>query len=166
MEIHTETPKEGRPLTKVFSKPAIDRMYASLMKMGREYNIDFNVNEYLSNSHLALATGEFSKEAGKFSEFHESAFREYFNKGKDIGDINIILDICKELSMDTDELIKKLEVGYYDKSLADVLHWSHSNSINSIPTFIIDDEYEIVGSQPIAAFRSLLNKIEKDSETK
>ena len=160
-EIHPETPKEGEPVSKKFPGSSMEKMFANLRNIGKQYGIDFRGNELLSNSHFALAAGEFAKEKGKFEEFHEKIFHAYFGQGKDIGDIEVLSNIAESLELNKEELLKKLEDGTYEDALNDTQKTAHKYGIGSTPTFIIDDKYAVVGAQPIEAFKDALLNIEK-----
>lgn len=136
-------------------------MYANLKNAGRLYNIEFKGNELLSNSHLALAAGEYAKAKGKFEEFHEKIFHAYFTEGKDIGNINVLSSIAEDIGLDQEEMLQILEGGAYDNVLHHTQDIAHRYDIGSTPTFIIDDKYAIVGAQAIESFKRVLLDIEK-----
>jgi predicted DsbA family dithiol-disulfide isomerase len=162
MEIHSETPKNGMLISERFPGVALESMFSNLNKSGGEYNINFNLNPILSNSHIALAGGEYAKETGKFHEFHEKIFYKYFTMKEDIGDINILLELADDIGMDKEKLLLTLNEGYFDESLEEVLNTAHDYRINSTPTFILDNKYMLVGAQPIEVFREALRRIEKE----
>jgi predicted DsbA family dithiol-disulfide isomerase len=161
LEIHPETPKEGKLISKVFPGSSIEKMFANLRNVGKLYDIDFIGNELLSNSHLALAAGEYAKGKGKFEEFHLKIFHAYFNEGKDIGDIKVLSDIAAGLGLNQEEMAKKLEDGTYNNVLDSTLSIAHQYGIRSTPTFIIDDKHTIVGAQSVETFKKTLLDIEK-----
>ena len=161
LEIHPETPKEGKLISKVFPASNIEKMFANLRNVGKLYDIDFIGNDLLSNSHLALAAGEYAKEKGKFEEFHEKVFHTYFNAGKDIGDIKVLSNIAEGLGLNQEEMVKELEDRTYDNVLNNTQAIAHQHDIGSAPTFIIDDKYAIVGAQSVEAFKEALLNIEK-----
>lgn len=161
LEIHPETPKEGNLISNVFPGTSMEKMFANLRNTGKLYGIDLIGNELLSNSHLALAAGEYAKEKGKFEEFHEKVFHSYFNEGKDIGDMKVLSNIAEGLGLDQEEMVKKLEAGAYDNALNATQTTAHEYDIASTPTFIIDEKYAIVGAQSIEAFKEALLNIEK-----
>lgn len=160
-EIHPETPEEGVPMAEKFPSASIDRMFDNLKSMGMPYGIDFNKNDILSNSRKSLEAGEYSKEIGKFHEFHQNIFRAYFSEGKDIGDIEVIKGVAQISGLNIDELTGRLHSGIYEKNVRDVQKRAQMYEINSAPTFIIDDKFVIVGAQPLEAFRKTLLDIEK-----
>ncbi len=136
-------------------------MFESLGNTGKKYGVDIKGNELLSNSHIALAAGEFAKEKGKFEEFHDKVFHAYLSEVKDIGDIQVLSKIAESLGLNQEEMVKKLEDGIYDKVLKDTQETAHKYGIGSTPTFIIDDKYSIVGAQSVEAFKETLLSIEK-----
>lgn len=150
LEIHPETPKEGTAISKIFPGSSIEKMFANLRDAGKLYGIDFKGNDLLSNSHLALAAGEFAKEKEKFEKFHEKIFHAYFNEGKDIGDIKILSNIAESLGLNQEEMIKKLADRNYENVLHDAQEIAHQYDIRSTPTFIIDGKYIIVGAQSLS----------------
>lgn len=161
-EIHPETPKEGVPMNKIFPSGAMDRTYINLARIGTPYGLEFNKNELLSNSRLSLQAGEYAKEKGLFKEYHKNIFKAYFSEGKDIGDIQVILDAAESSGIDRNEMLQILNEGKYDKKVSDTQNTAHSYDINSAPTFILDNKYLIVGAQPIENFREAIKKIEKE----
>jgi predicted DsbA family dithiol-disulfide isomerase len=151
-------------LAKKFPGPSLNKMISNLKAMGKLYGIEFNEFTILSNSHLALAAGEYAKEKGKFHEIHTELFRGYFALGKDIGDINILTSIVKDIGLDSEVLLKRLDNKHYDEKLSEVQQKAYEYEINSTPTFIIDGKYAIVGAQSIEYFREALFNIEKEQK--
>lgn len=162
LEIHPETPKEGMLISKKFPGGSMEKMFSNLRAMGKLYGIDFKGNELLSNSHMSLAAGEFAKEKGKFEEFHEAIFHVYFSEGKDIGDMEVLLNIAESLGLDKEEMAEKLMNGAYDAVIEDTQETAQEYGIGSTPTFIIDNKYAVVGAQSMESFREALLSIEKE----
>lgn len=159
-EIHTETPTNGMAIGNLFPPSSLESMFRNLKLMGEKYGIEFNIINILSNTHLSLAAGEYAKEMGKFHEYNQEIFNAYFSKGRDIGDINVILSIAESIGLNSMELQRKLSDGQYDGILRNTTEEAKRSRINSTPTFIIDDKYIIVGAQPIEKFRDVLRKTE------
>jgi predicted DsbA family dithiol-disulfide isomerase len=149
-------------LSERFPGTSMDRMFDNLGRMGKPYGIKFIKNNILSNSFMSLTAGEYAREKGKFHEFHEKIFKAYFTEEKDIGRIEVIIDIAEECGLNKEELVKSLNEGMYNNVIRDTQEKAHTYGINSAPTFIIDDRIAIVGAQPLEAFREALLNIEKD----
>ncbi len=85
--------------------------------------------------------------AGKQTEIVERLFAAYFEKGRDIGDRDVLLSVAADVGMDTD-LVGELLAGDSDRDLIeqeDAL--AHRMGISGVPTFIFANKYLISGAQ-------------------
>lgn len=133
-------------------------MFNSLNSISNMYGIKFSGADLISNTHLALLASEYAKEKGKFHEFHDKLFYTYFTQGKNIGDVEMLKSIAESIGLDKDEMMQKLENGSYENNLAEAKKTAAHYEVNSTPTFIINDQYAIVGAQSIESFKKILNK--------
>lgn len=157
-ELHPEVPQEGEKVSELFPGMSVDDMFRSLNNMSNKYGIKFSGADLISNTHLALLASEYAKEKGKFHEFHDKLFYTYFTLGKNIGDVDLLKSIADSIGLNKDEMMKKLEDGSYEKSLAEAKKSATQYEVNSTPAFIINDKYAIVGAQSIESFKNVLNK--------
>lgn len=159
LEIHPETPREGVTLEKRFGAENLKYMAANLRRMGAKYGLEFKEFTILSNSHYALEAAEYARENGSFHEYHERLMEAYFSNSKDIGDINVLIDLAEGLKLDKDEMRKAIEEKRYREKLEKDAKIAAEYGINSTPTFIINDKYLVVGAQDISEFRRILSEI-------
>jgi predicted DsbA family dithiol-disulfide isomerase len=159
LEIHPDTPKEGVSLNERFGSEGLRRMAWTLNVSGAPYGIEFGGMKLLSNSRMALEASEFAKDNGRFDDFHEKIFHAYFTEGKDIGELDTILDIAAGAGLDSKGLKAALEEGRYSNRLNEASLDAHEHDIDSTPTFVINDEHIITGARPIEIFRRTLKNI-------
>jgi predicted DsbA family dithiol-disulfide isomerase len=138
-----------------------EEMYDGLQVSGAQYGIEFGRVKILSNSRMVLEAGEFARDHGKFELFHEEAFRSYFTDVKNIGNIDVIMEIAENSGLDSAELQQSLDKEQYLSRLKDVTLQARRNGINSAPAFIIENETVITGAQPVDVFRDVLSRIQK-----
>jgi predicted DsbA family dithiol-disulfide isomerase len=139
-------------------------MFANLRQAGEPFGIKFGNPTLLSNSQLALEVSEFAKDQGSFNEFHEKIFFAYFTEGKDIGNMEVILETAKKSGLDINSLQEALNDGKYIAKLAEAQQQGKSYGITGTPTFVVNDQYKIVGAQPVEAIRDYLHQLEKASQ--
>lgn len=139
-------------LEKMFPDLNLDAMTGGLNKAGAPYGIYFNKMKKISNSKLSLEASHFAREKGKFAEFHNLVFQAYFLEGKDIGELQTILDIAGELGLDTLSLEKSLKEGVYSPLLASSREMGKKYQVTGLPTFIINGNNKIVGAQQYEVF--------------
>lgn len=161
LEIHSDTPLEGKELSSMFPKSQLEAMTSNLRLYGKSYGIEFNNLSILSNSHLSLLAGEFAKENGKLQAYNEAIFKAYFTENKDIGDKTVIEELLRKINLDPADFAAALSHGKYEPELKKTQEEASIFGIQSTPTFIINNKYAIVGAQPIDAFKEALINIEK-----
>lgn len=162
LEIHPETPAEGVLLSERFKGMRVEGMYDNLRQAGEPYGIKFGNLQLLSNSRKSLEASEFARDHGKFHEFHEAVFHAYFTEARDIGDVQVLLDVAKQVGLETAELQAALEDGRYLPRLEQASQEAYQYGINGTPTFIINDKYKVYGAQPFEVFRNALKRIAEE----
>jgi predicted DsbA family dithiol-disulfide isomerase len=135
-------------------------MYDMLRKRGSEFGLKFGELEFLSNSHKSLLSAEYARDMGKADKFSQFMFEAYFSDCKDIGDIKVIDEVAKKCELDIEGMHFALERGIYEDRLYEYSKEARAYTINSVPTFIINDKYEIVGAQDVEEFKNILRKIQ------
>jgi predicted DsbA family dithiol-disulfide isomerase len=158
-EIHPETPLEGVPLSR-FMPGIISNLEERIRALADEIELEMKMPEKLSNSRLALLGSEFAREAGKLDEYHEAVFRAYFQQAKDIGDMDVLLDIAAEIGLDRSSFQSSLESGELFPALRDSVRRAHSLGLSGVPAYVFGEGNVVVGAQPYdmlkaAAKRSL-----------
>ena len=141
-----------------------DEMYHNLRRSGSQFGITFGDVKLLSNSRKALEASEYARDQGKYGEFHEKVFYAYFAEMQDIGRVDVILELARSAGMDAKELKVSLEEGRYTTRLEESLREGRLYNVSAVPTFIIDEKYNIVGAQPIEVFQEALKSVEKKGQ--
>lgn len=162
-ELHPETPPEGISLKESFPQMNIQEKQDQLNKMGAPYGITFNNLSRVVNTHLALQASEFARDEGKFHEYHEKLLYANYNEGKDIGDINVLLELAQSINLDPQKLKSALDEKSYEARLLEVQDQAEEDQIMATPTVIINDQYRIVGAQSLQTFRKKFQDIETGS---
>ena len=134
--------------------------FARLDTQWKSMGVRFNLQPLMSNSRLALETGEFAKAHGVYDKFHAAVFKAFFTECKDIGQSEVILDIAGSLELDTDQLTLDLENHTYLNVLEETTQSARSMMVSAAPTFVIEGLKPITGAQPLDSFRTLLKKMQ------
>ena len=131
-------------------------MFAHMRSVGAQVGITFGNLTLLSNSHVALQASEFAKEHGLFNRFHEEIFRAYFNEGKDIGSLAVVIEVATAVGIDAEKLEKALEQGTYTDRLQEMRKQAEEYGVSAVPTFIVNGTEKIVGVKSVEEFREVL----------
>jgi len=109
---------------------------------------------------MALEASEYARDAGCYDSFHDHIFRAYFTEARDIGDLDVLLELAQGEDLDTADLRVALQEGRYASRLNEARREGQQAGINAVPTFIINGEFRIVGAQSLDFFRDRLREIQ------
>jgi len=152
LEIHPEVPPQGIPL-EGFMPEMLANLEAQVRALAEEIGLEMQMPEKLSNSHLALLGAEYAREYGKLAEYHEMVFSAYFQNGKDIGDIETLVELWNRIDDDSlsfrEALLTERHVLHLKSSIAE----AHSFGISAVPAFLFSTGTIILGAQPYHILR-------------
>ncbi len=138
----------------------IKRFWERLNHTYNPLGVNFGDVSLLSNSRMSLEASEYARDAERFDSFHGRAFRAYFTETRDIGDLEVILELAQEEGLDPVDLRVALQEGRYASRLDEALREGRKLGINAVPTFIIHGTHRIVGAQSLDFFRERLRDIQ------
>jgi len=116
---------------------------------------------WASNSYISLQAAEFAREYGGEWAFQRRMFKAYFDDLENIGDLDTVVRIGAEAGLHEASLRAALEEGRYREMVDEGIGWSRAIGVNAIPTFVFNEQYGIVGSQELPAFRQMMAKIDQ-----
>lgn len=158
-ELHPEIPQEGFSMENLaFPTGYIDMVMTNVKHLADDAGITFKFSNKLPNSRLALSVSEFMKTVAKFDEFHELVFDAYWKEGKDIGNLEFLLEIAKSVGTNKDELLKYIKTEVPSEILREASLELSKYGINGVPTFFIEGRI-IVGAQPYDIFEKTINQL-------
>ena len=171
-ELHPEIPTEGFNKEEYYkikfrnsnsSKDRFNHITEEGKKAGLEFNFDKSKN--LPNTFLAHRLLWFSRSKDVQDVIAEALFHAYFTEGRDIGSIHELISISTENGLQKSEIedFLKTDIGS-DEILREELR-AKEMKIFSVPTYIFNKKYLLVGGQEADTFKSYMKKvIEVDSK--
>jgi len=104
----------------------------------------------------ALELGELARSEGRHAEAHRRLFTAYWSEGRDIGDLDVLVDVAAASGLDPDQAREVLQSG----ALADAVHASTITAqrlgVTGVPAWVIDDRVLVPGAQPHAVFDDVM----------
>ena len=171
-ELHPEIPTEGFNKEEYYkikfgnsngSRDRFNHITEEGKKAGLEFNFDKNKN--LPNTFLAHRLLWFSRLKDVQDVIAEALFHAYFTEGRDIGSIHELISLATENGLKKSEIedFFKTSVGS-DEILREELR-AKEMKIFSVPTYIFNKKYLLVGGQEPDTFKAYMKKvIEVDSK--
>ena len=148
------TPPEGKPRTRV-TQPGDPP--TPIEQRSEGLGITFTRGRtWTSNSHLALEAAEFAAEHGDRTRFHRAMFKAYFEDLADIGDIDVVVGVGASVGLPEAELREALTSGKYRAEVDEGVQWAQQSGVTAVPTFVLGEQYGIVGAQDRRVFENVL----------
>lgn len=91
-------------------------------------------------THLAFEGYQYAKEQGKGNEYNDHMLKVFFQRGLDIGDVEILTMLAGEIGLDQGEYRRALETRKYKEAHQQALNHAYNEvDIKAVPTFIVGD---------------------------
>ena len=92
-------------------------------------------------THLAFEGYQFAKEQGLGEKYTDRMFRAFFQEELNIGEIDVLTDLAKEIGMDADAFRQALESRKYKQEHQLALQHAYQEmGIQAVPTFLIGNK--------------------------
>jgi predicted DsbA family dithiol-disulfide isomerase len=156
--LHPEIPPEGMPLPDHL-RTRLQASTAHLQQMAREAGLPMVSPDVIAYSRLALESTEYARQKGKLEAFHRAVFRKCYGEGQDVGRWAVLRAAAEEVGLDANEMQAEVEGGQFSAIIDDHVRQATEWGITAVPTYIVGDEYEIVGAQPYSVFEQVMNRL-------
>jgi len=93
----------------------------------------------------------------------DAVMKAYFEDGRDIAKLDVLMDIAAELGLDAAEARRLLEAGEGLEAVQQDLATAKGMGISGVPFFVIDNKYALSGAYPSAQFLEAFKKISQES---
>ena len=151
-EIHPEVPKSGSPLQEVVQVADMAERRQRLNGLGEPVGVKPGEKVFVPNTRLALCALEFAREQQKQHAWIDAVYQASFVGQKNIGDIDVLLDIAREINLDAAALRQALESEKYLPLLLEHDQWCMEQKIEWVPTVLDGEKRVIEGTFTYAEF--------------
>lgn len=162
--LRPDTPPEGLDLPDYVLRGRENGSEERLHQIAGSYGMKFVSAQRLYNTRLAHEATEFARERGRGNEFHRIVFRKVYAEGEDPARWETLRAAAEEAGLDAESMQREVEAGKYTESVAAQVQNAYQIGVQSVPTYVINDRYAIVGAQPYEVFARTLEKLKKDGE--
>jgi len=150
--LRPNTPEGGVPLTSILPPDRLERAEAAVREATQAAGLPLNRPKLVPNSRQAHETGFLAEAKGLGDAYHRAVFSAYFAYARNIGDVEVLVEIGEEVGLARDEILDTLHTGRYradvDRATADAF----KRGIRSVPNFIFASGKRFSGAQPYEIF--------------
>ena len=156
--LHPETPTAGRTLSEMFG-PGKDivGMNTRMKGLMQQESLPYNDRSHTYNSRLAQELGTWADTQDGGEAIHDKIYEAYFVENKNVGDIDVLVELAESVGLDGDEVREVLEQRTC-KAAVDA-DWDRAGKmgVTGVPTFVAGGA-GVVGAQPYEAIVQLLEQ--------
>lgn len=150
-QLFPDLPKEGKPFLEVMaskgSPEMVQQMLSQVTGAGEAANLPFRFDkvEKMPNT---LASHQFIKSvpAADTARVVDAIYKAYFEDGKDIGDLQVLLGLAEELGLDREQIRDAIENERNTDEITADIDFARDNQISGVPFFIIDGKLALSGA--------------------
>jgi predicted DsbA family dithiol-disulfide isomerase len=143
------------------------QIYQAISETGKGEGIDFQFSRMrrTPNTVQSHRLIHWAGKEGFQEQVVEALFHAYFEEGRDIGDLDVLVECARLAGIDATQARRFLDGTDLRQEVLAADLYSRRLGINGVPCFIVNRKYAISGAQPPAAFIEVFNLAAKDEET-
>jgi predicted DsbA family dithiol-disulfide isomerase len=154
-QLDPTAPLEGKPFKAIMESKfgnnpeRMQGMFQQVTGAGAAVGVNFDFsrverspNTLKSHQLIVLAPQD------KKQEVVDAIYQAYFEDGRDIGSVEVLLEIAKEVGIAAKGLADQLLAKEGLEQVEDDLEFARQVGITGVPFFIINDKYALTGAQP------------------
>ena len=159
--LHLETPAEGRTLRDLFNcgPEEIEAKNTRMKGLMETEGLPYSERSHTYNSRLAQEIGTWAETQDGGNAIHDKFFQAYFVDCRNVGDVEVIIDVVKSVGLDEQEARAVLDERRFKDAVDADWAKSHSYGVTGVPTFVCDGpdgRQGLVGAQPYEGLQQLM----------
>lgn len=131
----------------------------SVYPMAQERGMTLKLPPVQPRSRKAHEAAEFARDAGRLDAMNKALFKAFFEEGRDIADIDVLLEIGQSVGLDREDLREALISGRYVQRVLDDQHLAKQIGISGVPALIVSaghQTYLVSGAQPYETVKDVI----------
>ena len=158
--LHPDTPLEGRSMADLYAGRDTDpnEMYRQMKKRMEAEGLPYGKRTHTYNSRKAQELGKWADTQDNSDVLHDALYRAYFVDTKNIGDIDVLVEVAEENGFDGEEVREVLEGGKFSAAVDEDWAKSRAYGVTGVPTYVAGG-FGVVGAQPYEALEQLMNEV-------
>lgn len=138
----------------------------SVYPMAKERGLSLTLPPVQPRSRKAHEAAEFSREAGLLDEMNRALFRAFFEDGRDLADLGVLLDVGESVGLERGDLREALEKDRYTQKVIEDEHLAQQIGVTGVPALVIgggQHAYLLSGAQPVETVREVIARASREA---
>lgn len=131
----------------------------SVYPLAKSLGVRMKLPPVQPRTRAAHEAAHWARSQGRFDAFHEAVFRAFFERGEDIGKIEVLTLLATQLDLDSESLRRALETHEFEQSVLEDEREARALGVSGVPAFIADRKAALSGVQPLVNLKSLIEHV-------
>jgi predicted DsbA family dithiol-disulfide isomerase len=157
-DLHPEYPPEGIPRGSLAARygPGLEDHTRRLIEGA---GFVYERSQRVPRSFAALQLAELARAEGRHADIHGRLFAAYWSEARDIGDVDVLVDIAQSAGLAPDKAREVIENGAYADHVRESTRAAQRVGVNGVPAWLIDGKVLVPGAQPHEVFDQVFAKL-------
>lgn len=129
-------------------------------KAGLNFDID---NAKYTNTLDAHRLIHLAKKFNLQDKAKEKLLSAYFIEGKNVGNKDTLIEIAKDIGLETNDVSDMLNSDLYKKEVLNDIETGQRIGLTGVPFFVFNRKYAVSGAQPTDTFLDILNQVSSEN---
>jgi len=131
---------------------------ASVYPLAEKIGVVIKLPPVQPRTRLAHQAAHWARSVGRFDEYNQSLFRALFERGENIGNIDVLTSIASELGLTGDSLRGVLQSHEFEKGVLSDQRKASRLGVTKIPAFVANNKATLTGVQSLEILEALVEK--------
>ena len=110
---------------------------------------------------LAHEAAHWARAQGRFEDYHHEVFRAFFERGEDVGEVDVLIALALKLGLDSDSLRQALTNHEFAASVMADEGEAARLGVSGVPAFVANRKAALSGVQPVENLRQLIASVRR-----
>jgi predicted DsbA family dithiol-disulfide isomerase len=117
-------------------------------------------------SSRALEAAEFAREQRQYEAMHHALFKAFFEDGRDLNDVNVLVEVAAAVGLDGEALRQALNEGRYTSRVVEDERLAQELRVSGVPALfigladqLVDRSIALSGAQPYEQVRQVVEQV-------
>ena len=131
----------------------------SVYPLAESLGITMKLPPVQPRTRLAHQAAHWARSQGRFDDYHAEIFRAFFERGEDIGAVDVLASLALELGLDSNSLQQALETRAFEESVLEDERAAVRLGVSGVPAFIANRRATLSGVRPVEHLKQLVDQV-------
>lgn len=132
---------------------------SSVYPMAERLGVAMKLPPIQPRSRRAHEAAHWARDQGRFDDYHAKVFRAFFERGEDIGDVDVLVSLAETLGLPGEPLREALNQRAFEPGVLRDERDAQDMGISGVPAFVADRRAAVTGVQPVEGLRELVKHV-------